>query len=156
MDTQTILSIINTLSIVGGGTFGLIQYSRQQRFKRVQNLFSIWEKFVGIEDNIKLFELFDRIEIEQGKDSESNAALRNYSQKTKLKFLALLEEVAIYSKESEVDKEYAKYLFQWHFKYVFIQQYTKELFWHNMGGVGEIDAPYWAKSKGFAGQLPNR
>ena len=121
--------------------FGLYQYSKQQKFKRLQNLSSVWQKFINNDDLLELFTLLDADNIE---------ALPNFSAKIKLKFLALLEEAALYTEEFEVDKEHAIYLFQWHFYYVFNKEKTKEAFWHNLGGKQEAEKSYWSKSKNLA------
>jgi hypothetical protein len=41
--------------------------------------------------------------------------LKSYDRKVKLKYLALIEEAALYASAFEVDSDFAKYLFQWHF-----------------------------------------
>ena len=133
--------------IIGGfagiiGLFvGLYQYNRQQKFKRLQNLSSVWQKFITNDDLLELYTMLD---------SGDYTSLSNFSTRTKLKFLALLEEVSLYVEEFEVDKAQAVYLFQWHFYSVFNDEQTKESFWNNMGGIEEAEKDYWKKSKIFA------
>ena len=93
-----------------------------------------------------LFVICDKIE--SGDDTQINRLL-SYPENEKMKFLGLLEEVALYAEMSEVDKEYAVYLFQWHFTFVFKSGKISKAFWSNLGGE-EINKPYWKKSKDFS------
>src|ERR1700722_20719467 len=111
------LPIVNTSIILTGGILALIQYNKQQRFKRINNLVSIWQKFINSDENMELFDLCDQIESSGVNDENLNNQLVNFDRRIKLKFLGLLEEVAIFTEKFEVEKKYANYLFQWHFKY---------------------------------------
>ncbi len=147
-----ILPSINLLILLVGGGWAIYQYFQQQKFKRLQNLSAIWNKFTTIKELMDIFGLCDNIVTG---DVSKVKELTNFSSNDKLKFLALLEEVALYAEQSEVDNDYAKYLFQWHFKFVFTEEITKNAFWENIGGVGEIKENYWEKSRIFAQRLKN-
>jgi|GEM_PF-3323784 len=152
---SAVLPVVNTLVITSGVGIGLFQYRKQQKFKRLQNLTSIWNKFSSEIAMLKLFELFDRLEDPKSENEKQLLMeLETYNLSDKLRFLALLEEVAIYTESFEVDRETAIYLFQWHFKYVFINDKIRKAFWAELGGVIEIDKPYWSKSKEFAKKIP--
>ncbi len=142
------MELIKIVAIIVGGLItaiglfvGLYQYNRQQKFKRLQNLSFIWQKFINNDDLMELFTLLD---------SDNNETINNFPAITKLKFLALLEEAALYAEEFEVDKDQAIYLFQWHFYYLFNDIETKASFWNNLGGSDETEKPYWSKSKKFS------
>ncbi|MBS1647233.1 MAG: hypothetical protein JST67_07825 [Bacteroidetes bacterium] len=137
--------------IIGGlvGTIslpiGLYQYHRQQKFKRLQNLSFIWRKFIDSQELLELFDLMNSEKIEEFSKQE-------YS-KSKLKYLALLEEVALFVKEFEVDKEYASYLFYWHFYFVFNEKEAfRKAFWNHIDELRDVDASnsHWEISKQFA------
>jgi hypothetical protein len=103
---------IQPLVIIFGGLFALYQYTCQKKFKRLQNLSALWKNFSGDDEVLELFTLMN--EIENGKVS-ATAQLSEISPKAKLKYLALIEEVSLYVEKFEVDKDFAQYLFQWHF-----------------------------------------
>jgi len=141
--------IIQPLIILIGFIVGLYQYKRQQKFKRLQNLSSLWR---GFTDNDHLLFLFDLMnELESGTSGELEK-LKNYDRKIKLKYLALIEEVSLYADAFEVDKDYANYLFQWHFYFPYQSQSTSSAFWANIGGNEEMNAGYWKKSRDFSAQ----
>jgi hypothetical protein len=116
-------------------------YYKQQKFKRLQNLNSILIRFGESAEFIELFDLFE---------SENVEKLSEFSSKIKMKFLVLLEEVALYSKYSEVDKKYAIHVFQWHFYYVYNDPKLSTSFWFNIGSKSESEKPYWKYQKEFA------
>jgi len=149
MESITLKDIIQPSIIAIGFIVGLYQYSKQQKFKRLQNLSGLWK---GFSDNDHFLSLFDLMnEIESG-DNESIEKLKNYDRKVKLKYLALVEEVSLYVDAFEVDTDYAKYLFQWHFYFPYQSAYTSAAFWENIGGKEEMNASYWRKSKDFSTQ----
>lgn len=141
-----IKDILQPFAIIFGIGFALYQYYKQQRFKRMQNLSSLWKQFSGDESMMALFSLMDELENGAIKTEE----LATFDSKTKLKYLAVIEEVALYVKEFEVDKDYAKYLFQWHFYFVYQSSKTTSSFWSNMGGNNEMNAHYWEVSRKLA------
>jgi hypothetical protein len=135
---------LQPLVIIFGGLFALYQYARQQKFKRLQNLSSLWKNFNADDELLSLFTLMN--DIESGK-TDLIGELTSSSTKTKLKYLALIEEVALYIEQFEVDKGYAEYLFQWHFFFVYRSKITSMPFWQNLGGENERNESYWAKSR---------
>lgn len=130
-----------------GLLIGIYQYYRQQKFKRLQNLSALWRGFTENSDLLPLFNLMD--EIENGDNSRSDE-LKSYNRQVKLRYLALIEEVSLYVTEFEVDKAYAKYLFQWHLYFPYISKKTAIDFWDNLGGMQEMNASYWQKSRSLA------
>src|ERR1035437_4945071 len=98
---ETHLELIKVILAIIGGGFALIgsgialwQYSKQQQFKRLQNLSAILEKFFSNDDLLTLFSLLN---------DANSTEVRNTSREIKLKFLVLLEEVAFYAEKFEVD-----------------------------------------------------
>ncbi|MCW3106028.1 MAG: hypothetical protein JWQ09_534 [Segetibacter sp.] len=138
-----IIRNISSIAIVVAAVWALFLFRKQQKFKRLQNLSSLWKEFVKDEKNMHLFNIMN--EIESG--HIVNEDLSSISTTTKLKYLALIEEVAMYVENFEVDKDYAKYLFQWHFYFVYQSPNTLNLFWSNLGGIEEMKASYWSKSR---------
>lgn len=139
---------IKTITLLIGGFFAFFQFSKQLKFRRLQNLSLLLHKFSENEDFLELFIDLDENNIEKIKQTKY---------KTKLAFLALIEEVALYSELSEVDKNYARYMFQWHFYFVFQSDITKEAFWSNIGGLDEMKMGYWDKSRKLSSEfIPDR
>jgi|ERR1700757_1422623 len=145
------MELIKLVVIIIGGIIGAIglfiglyQYNKQQKFKRLQNLSFIWRKFIDSEDLLNLFDLMN--------SNQTNEIGKKDYTKVKLKFLALLEEVALYTSEFEVDKDHAIYLFQWHFYFVFNEKEEfRKSFWENIDELKDVDnGSYWKKSKEFA------
>ncbi|HEX8461609.1 MAG TPA: hypothetical protein VF623_09270 [Segetibacter sp.] len=138
-----IIQYIPTIAIIVAAFWALYLFRNQQRFKRLQNLSSLWKDFTNDDKNMHLFNLMNEIE----SDVEVSEDLSVIDTTFKLKYLALVEQVALYVEHFEVDKEYAKYLFQWHFFFVYQSNKTKRLFWANLGGETEMNAKYWSKSR---------
>lgn len=138
------------LVITFGAVFGYIQYARQQKFKRIQNLSSLWKNFSSDNEVLRLFSLMD--EIESGKP-ELIDDLKKIARQDKLKYLALVEEVSLYVEKFEVDKDFATYLFQWHFYFPYQSKLTSIPFWENIGGAEEMNASYWAKSRNLSASI---
>ncbi len=132
-----------SLALIVAVFWALYLFRNQQRFKRLQNLSALWKDFVNDEINLHLFNLMNEIE----SDKVVNEDLSYISTASKLKYLALIEQVALYVEHFEVDKEYGKYLFQWHFYFVYQSAKTSHLFWSNLGGTEEMNATYWSKSR---------
>jgi hypothetical protein len=141
---------IQPLVIIFGAVFALYQYNRQQKFKRLQNLSSLWKGFNSDSELLALFTLMN--EIESGNSSLANK-LKETPAQSKLKYLALIEEVALYIDAFEVDKDFARYLFQWHFFFAYQSKLTASLFWENIGGAAEMNESYWEKSRRLSGQI---
>jgi hypothetical protein len=147
----TALPYIQTLGLIIAACWALHLFRKQQRFKRLQNLSALWKNFVNDESNFNLFVLMDEIHSTAAEGTD----LSNHDIKTKLRYLALIEEVALYVENFEVDKQYARYLFQWHFYYVYQCSSTKSAFWSNIG-LEEIDKDYWSKSRNLSKSfIPN-
>ncbi len=147
---EFLVSFLQPLVVSFGILFALYQYWKQQKFKRLQNLSQLWKEFLNNDQNLELFNTMD--EVERGIDSKIEI-LHKFDTKAKLKYLALIEEVALYVEQFEVDQSYAKYLFQWHFYYVYSSSKTSDLFWGNLGGDEEKNASYWSKSRNFAAKI---
>ena len=132
-----------SIAVIFAAFWALYLFRNQQRFKRLQNLSALWRDFTNDEKNLHLFNLMNEIE----SDQVVNEDLSHVETATKLKYLALIEQVALYVEHFEVDKGYAKYLFQWHFYFVYQSGKTSNLFWSNLGGTEEMNASYWSKSR---------
>ena len=139
-----ILPLLNTLLIIVGSGWAIYVYFQQQKFRRMQNLSAIWSKFINTEKFMKIFVMCDE------SSETSLAELANSSSQDKLAYLGLVEEVALYVEQFEVDINYAIYLFQWHFYYAFNDEKTRAAFWKNIGGLEEMNKSYWSKSRSFA------
>lgn len=145
--TTILKDIIQPLFVVLGGIFALYQYQKQQKFKRLQNLSALWKTFLSDE---KMLDLFNLLNLAENKDPEIIENIRNYDQKWKYKYLAMIEEVTLYVDTFEIDKPQAKYLFQWHFYFAYQSIDTVESFWNNLGGAEEMNASYWEKSRNLS------
>jgi hypothetical protein len=121
-------------------------YQKAQKFKRIQNLSNIWQRFLNTDTFLDLFVLMEKRSI----NTDAAPMLQAFDEKIKFKFLGMLEEVALYANSFEVDREQAVYLFQWHFHYLFNSKDTREDFWHNIGGVSEMNSISWKQSHTFA------
>jgi len=146
---NSLITTIPIISAVAAGIWGLYIFNRQQRFKRLQNLSQIFQRFADKNDFMELFTLCDQVFIDKSNQSNLDE-LSKFSAVNKMRYLALLEEVALFSRYSEVDKEYAVYLFQWHFYYIYNDSTVSESFWKNIGEVVEKDKPYWKYQKDFS------
>ncbi len=148
-EINNVLPLFSFLLVAFGAAFGLYQYYRQWRFRRLQNLSAIFQKFIHTSELVELFDICDQIA--NGDESKIDD-LSRYPSQQKLRLLGLLEEIALFAEESEVEEEYAKYLFAWHFEYVFGGKYPHigKAFWSNLGTETERDEAYWSKSRNFA------
>jgi hypothetical protein len=145
--TTLLKDIIQPLVVIFGGIFALYQYQKQQKFKRLQNLSTLWKSFLGDE---KMLDLFNLLNLAENFDPAVIEAIKNYDPKMKYRYLAVIEEVTLYADTFEVDKPQAKYLFQWHFYFAYQSPDSVEPFWDNLGGAEERNASYWAKSRNLA------
>ena len=146
---ETFLKIFPTLAALIAAIWALISFNRHQRFKRLQNLSGIWKEFFKSDELLLLFNLMNEIE----SDRDSITSLSSADSKLKLRYLALIEEVSLYVSKFEVDKEYAAYLFQWHFHFVYGSIKTTSGFWENIGGPAEMQASYWSMSRNLARKI---
>jgi thioredoxin-related protein len=81
--------------------------------------------------------------------------LMNYSEEDKLNFLAYLSEIIVFLncgklKRDTIDREKVKYLFHWHFHYVYTNPQTYAAFWGNIGGDRERTSASWSDDLKFA------
>jgi len=137
--------LISTLVIFSGFLLALFQFKKQLAYRKIENLQKIWKDFIN---DRELFDLFSALDNHDEKKSVKRAI--HTSNKTKLKFLGLLDEVALLVEKGDVDREYAIYLFQWHFFYAYKKSSTMESIWQSLGGVIEASKPYWLKSARLA------
>ena len=139
--------MLNLIAIIIGAVWIFYTYNKQQKFKRIDNLNRMWERFFSNEKFVKLFVWMDKMEKGEDKMDE----LGKYSEEDKFSFLALMDEVAHYASEGEIGETSAIYKFQWHFRYVFLNEKTQEAFWRNIGGKEEAnDKSSWGVSIEFA------
>ena len=146
---ELLFPLTQLIVIIVAFVIGLYQYQRQQKFKRLQNLSTLWK---GFSDNDHLLSLFDLMNEIKSDNNEGLERLKNYDRKVKLKYLALIEEVSLYVDAFEVDKDYANYLLQWHFYFPYQSELTSAAFWENLDGKEEMNAGYWKKSRDFSAQ----
>ena len=145
-----LLPITATLCAV---IWGIYVFNKQQKFKRLENLNHIFQRFADKDDFIDIFTLCDIAYISTTNyHQDALDKLSAVTEKNKLRYLALLEEVALFAASFEVDKQHAIHLFQWHFYYVFNEPKISEAFWSNLGGRDEINKPYWGYQKKIANQ----
>ncbi len=137
------IKYIPSIAVVIAAFWALYLFRKQQRFKRLQNLSSLWKEFAKDDDNMHLFNLMNQIE----SDQQTKEDLASFDSISKLRYLALVEEVALYVENFEVDKDYAHYLFQWHFYFIYQSSKTSGLFWNNLGAEEEMNQKYWSKSR---------
>lgn len=148
MNTITILQAISTIIVGMSAIIALFSYLKQQKFKRVQNLSLLWEKFFKEERLRYVLSLLNSINKKE--DSHLLSNQKEIGNADKLYYLAVLDDVAYYVKESEVDKKYAIDKFQWFFYYVYGDENIIDAFWDSIGGRGQIELEYWQTSKTFA------
>lgn len=154
---NTLITTIPIISAVAAAIWGIYVFNKQQKFKRLQNLSLILQRFGDKKEFINLFNLcdqsIDNID-KQTRQITYNADYLNILMKenaeNKLQFLVLLEEVALYAKSFEVDRDYAVHLFQWHFYFVYNNPEISRAFWENLGGVDEINKAYWEYQRSFS------
>lgn len=149
MVLESILKIVSIATGLFALLWGLFIFNKQQNFKRLQNLSLLWKECFQSEELLSLFHLMNELEL----NHHIRTALEDFPAQTKLKFLALIEEVALYTEKFEVDKKPAKYLFQWHFYFIYQSKKTSEKFWANLGGIDEMNASYWSKSKKLSSEF---
>ncbi|MBC7554811.1 MAG: hypothetical protein H7257_12625 [Taibaiella sp.] len=147
---DSIINIIPGMSAVAAAFWGIYVYSKQQRFKRLQNLSQIFQRFADNKnDFLEIFALCDSSFPDYG--NEEIQHLAELPAKSKLQYLALLEDVALYADYSKVDRNYAIHLFQWQFYYIYNDAVIARAFWSNLGGVEECVQSYWSYQKKFSG-----
>ena len=152
--TTLLKDIVQPLVVIFGGIFALYQYQKQQKFKRLQNLSTLWKSFLSDE---KILDLFNLLNLAEDHDPTVIEAIKDYDPKMKYRYLAIIEEISLYAETFEVDKPQAKYLFQWHFYFAYQSPNSVEPFWENLGGTEERNASYWSKSRNLAKQfLPSK
>jgi len=143
---SSILTIL--VSIVAIITFrrGIRIYNKQRNFDRLQNLSKLFQRFTEDDDFMAVFtkcdEAYPGYEVEKIKDIEEIPV------QTKLKYTALLEDVALHAKHNEVDRQYAVHLFQWHFYYLYNNTAIANAFWGSLGGLP--DGKSWGMQMDFA------
>jgi len=147
---------VSILIVIAAAIWGIYVFNKQQKFKRLQNLSAILQRFGDKREFVELFNLFDQsLDVDKKNkqityNSDYLDRLANASSENKLQFLVLLEEIALYAKSFEVDRDYAVHLFQWHFYFVYNNPKTANAFWENLDGIDEINQPYWEYQKSFS------
>ncbi len=153
-NTNNIIPIITIVISIVLAILALLQYSKNSEYTRMANLSSLWRKFYDKKEENSFLELFtalDELVNDDGKiEKDKEEILKKFSKVDKLRYLAYLAEIVSYTKIGSVDKEHAKYLFHWHFYYVFINTDTKLCFWEILGGKGEHDLASWGDDELFA------
>lgn len=97
--------------------------------------------------------MLNDLELEENESSNEKIKrdVEEYSKESKFKFLAMLEEVVVYSKLGQVDLEHALEYFQWHFYFIWESKKTSDAFWNNIGGANEKNDPAsWKRQRDFA------
>ena len=160
---EDILKIFQTIAFVCAAVtavLAVISYMRQQNLTRLQNLISVFQRFANNEDFISIFSLCDHcyVRLNDAKASEELdlllEKLSEISTEKKFKYLALLEEIAIYSKNSAVIRKHALHLFKFHFYYVYGVGKISSAFWKNVGDGdnNEKNKEGWSYQNEFASE----
>ena len=136
---------------------GVIAYLRQQKINRIQNLISVFQRFAYNDDFLLIFSTCDARYVrlkDEARDSELSVYLNNLKEipaEKKFKYLALLEEISIFSKNSAVMSKNAIHLFKFHFYYLYGDHKIADAFWDNLGsGRYEKKKEGWSYQNEFA------
>jgi hypothetical protein len=135
---------------------GIIVYIRQQKINRIQNLISVFQRFSNNDDFISIFNACDASYVRLNNTSEKELSsfldqLKTIPAEKKLKYLALLEEIAILAKNSAVINNNALHLFKFHFYYVYGDHKISTSFWNNIGsGADQKNKEGWNYQSDFA------
>jgi len=135
----------------------IIVYIRQQRLTRLQNLIAVFQRFSNNDDFISIFSLCDACFVKIKDPNQQSELVRLSNQlaviepEKKFKYLALLEEISILARNSEVFNKNAIHLFKFHFYYVYGNHEISVAFWRNLGsGVDEKSKEGWSYQNDFA------
>ena len=150
----TLISVILTaISVI----LGVIAFLRQQKINRLQNLISVFQRFSGNDDFLMIFDICDACYVrlnDKAKEVELGnrlSDLKSIPTEKKFKYLALLEEISIYAKNSAVMSKNAIHLFKFHFHYLYGDHMISEAFWDNLGsGKSEKYKEGWSYQMDFA------
>lgn len=136
--------------------WGVIVYIRQQKINNLQNLVSVFQRFSNNDNFIHIFRLCDDIYVYDKNSNQQAAAfiiqqLEEVSPENKLKYLALLEEVAVFAKNAKVLRDDALHLFKFQFHYLYNVPIVADAFWKNIGGgQNERTKDGWSYQRTFA------
>ena len=140
------LAIIPTLTGIFVAAWGIRVYKKQQEFTRLQNLSKLFQRFTDSVDLMNVFTTCDVCFPEY--KAEDLAAIEAIPDREKLKYTALLEDVALHASHNQVDRQYAIHLFQWHFYYLYNDKSISQAFWRTLGG--QPDEKSWGLQMQFA------
>ena len=136
MGIEEIVKCFVLMSLSISAIWALIVYKKQQKIARIQNLVSVFRRFAENSQFVELFALCDALY--SCGDSGARAAdiekLKTFDSGGKYRYLALLEEVAVYAKNDAVLQSDALHLFQYHFHYIYNCPDIVAAFWWNIGG----------------------
>ncbi|HRP68186.1 MAG TPA: hypothetical protein PLY93_01490 [Turneriella sp.] len=137
--------LLSAMLVSLGFILALIQYKRQLAYKKLENLQKIWKDFLNDDHLFTFFSALD-----QAPDKRAMKRVADTPYQTKLRFIGLLDEVALLVFDGDVKKEHAIYLFQWLYYYAFKNETTMLHLWKNLGGATEAQKPYWEKARNLA------
>ena len=158
MNDNTIrIALISAICTAISAILGVFAYLRQQKINRIQNLISVFQRFANNDDFLSIFSACDASYVRLNEPS-SEQELRIYldnlkaiSSEKKYKYLALLEEIAMFAKNSAVINKNAIHLFKFHFYYIYGDHKISAAFWLNIGsGVNEKNKEGWNYQNDFA------
>ncbi len=156
VDNTKWIALISVVCTAASALVGIIAYLRQQKINRIQNLISVFQRFANNDDFIAIFNTCDASYVRLNNSAGQELSfylneLQTIPAEKKLKYLSLLEEIAIFSKNSVVISKNALHLFKFHFFYVYGNHKISSAFWSNIGsGDGEKNKEGWSYQNEFA------
>ena len=157
MDLGFILDVSKSAIPLVLATLALFQYLSANSFRKTQFLSELWRRFYDNPSFVKIFDALDRKDIK---------SFENISSEEIYKYLAFLEEITLFSRNTLFDFYKLRnrgliHLFQYHFYNIYFDSETKKMFWakilnSNLAEVTdtkieqEIQSQYWSKQYEFA------
>ena len=156
-DNTKWIALISATCTALSAILAVIVYIRQQKINRLQNLISVFQRFSNNDDFISIFSVCDScyVKLNTPANEQELSSLLNQliaiAPEKKYKYLALLEEIAIFAKNSAVISKNAIHLFKFHFYYVYGDGKISAAFWQNIGsGPNEKNKEGWNYQNDFA------
>ncbi len=133
-----------TIKIAGAiivSAAALFQWYQSIYSKNIERLIDVWRKFYETKEFYEVFSILN---------TKDDQQINTISIPHKLKFLALLEEVAILNETFRFSHKNPTYsMFMWHFHYVYDNKVTRVPFWSGIGEDKEMKSASWKKQRHF-------
>ena len=156
-ENTKLITLISVMCTAVSAILATTAYLRQQKINRIQNLISVFQRFSNNDDFLSIFNASDASYVrlnKSGSEQELSDYLNNLKTipaEKKIKYLALLEEIAIFAKNSAVMSKNAIHLFKFHFYYLYGNHTISAAFWNNIGsGASEKNKEGWSYQSDFA------